>query len=635
VAIIIIAITMPFRRVMQAVLEHLCAKRPVIADVGSAANLFCCMWNEPTPWESQRDKKKKSARNSDDVDSEKEFDLVRDDEWADQEEGETSMQILPLGKTGAPYRLAYCDSITAEEELNVLIASTKEFFNATLENVPIPWRETSEEEEEAAAGGRQLALMGAIMRWMGVHADGTPVALDFWDKIRYQKPVNKMTAKLLQKRKQSRWLLNKCTSDYSLAPGQTDFKDLMLMQHFVLEQLSPATRFAVKRNFYNMDSSSSGRLAFYQWILMWILVCIVYAIMAYFSLEWSSTNGSKTTYAWALVILVVWVADVFVNELFQIYFLSSVIEKLRPQLMQIYRVLDNVMRTRLHENYTPSGDIRYVQHISAACRAARMPALATLESAHLLNLLDDSDMAICRLKMLRRTYDIGFFSSLALFLPSCIKDQPVLLQQFALDITLPLVACAFLVLFSVLDQVSPYLLLAVVLFLALVTVFLMCVVPSAAFRKAVGWSDASDTEDDINHLRSRNVMRYNRSFSGDSDEQIQFRALNNKQTHDELPGFQFDLVEFDREIAEAPLGDMFEFIDVMGEAPQGKAEKDKDVRVMAFPPENDDERIRNIRAIEQAGGVHHPEEVLDEVRESEVYRRNSLALTDREREEAL
>jgi hypothetical protein len=73
----------------------------------------------------------------------------------------------------------------------------------------------------------------------------------------------------------------------------------------------------------------------------------------------------------------------------------------------------------------------------------------------------------------------------------------------------------------------------------------------------------------------------------------------------------------------------------MGEAPQGKAEKDKDVRVMAFPPENDDERIRNIRAIEQAGGMHHPEEVLDEVRESEVYRRNSLALTDREREEAL
>ena len=619
VAIIIIAVTIPFRRVLQAGLEHICAKRPIIADVGSAASLFCCLWSEPTPWDRQN---KDADRRDDNADeSLRQFEVIHDDEWVDEEGGDRAIRVdmdAPRQRLGAPYRFSYCDSITPDEELNVLISSTKEFFNATLENVPIPWRQHAE-EEEAAIGGRQLALMGAIMRWMGVHADGTPMALSFWDSIRYRKPVNKMTMKLRHKRKQARWLLNKCTSDYLLGPGQTDFKNLMLIQHFTLEQLSPITRFAVKRIFYNMDRSTSGRLSFYKWFLSWIVLTIMYGVMAYYSYHWTTTNGSKTTYAWALVLLLVLVADFFVNELFQIYFLNRVVDIVRPQIVQIYRVLHNVMRTRLRENYTPSGDIRYVQHISSACRAARMPNLAHLQSAHILNLLDDSDMAISRLKIVNRMRDIGFLSYMALLVPSLMKDQSILLQQFAMDMTLPLLACCVLLIAYQLAMVSPWLLLGIALFVLFVILFLVCIVPSDSFKEMMGWRDREEEiEEDINELRNRNVMRYDLSFSGDGDDHAHFRAMNNRQSEGELPGFQFDLVEFDREIAEAPLGDMFEFIDIMGDS------NAKDVSVMAYPPANAEEVARNIQALEASGtAVHHPREVIDEVRESDIYMRSS------------
>merc|ERR1712000_646146 len=146
---IIIVFSMPFRRFVQFILEQICAKRPIVG--GNLASYL--LSREPTVWEHQN------------LFSKSVSDLIsnndRSEIASDVEGGARS--VSNRSEIAVPYRLAYFDTLSNDEEVNVLIAAAKEFFNSTLEIVPLPWREQTE-EVAATAGGRQLVLMGAIMR---------------------------------------------------------------------------------------------------------------------------------------------------------------------------------------------------------------------------------------------------------------------------------------------------------------------------------------------------------------------------------------------------------------------------------------------------------------------------------------
>merc|ERR1712000_148038 len=465
------------------------------------------------------------------------------------------------GSVRPPYRLAYCDTIDPDEEVNVLIAATKEFFNSTLENVPIPWRESS--EVEATTGGKQLALMGAIMRWMGVHADGTPISLSFWEKLRYGRPINKMTHKISHVRKQARWVLDKTTSEYQLAPGQTDYQDQILLQEFLMEQLSPVCRFAVKRDLFNLDSSVPGRVSCNLWVGTWLGLLACWVFMAYWSMNWSLTNGSTVAKAWGVVLVIVILTDCLLNEVFQVFFINVVVtDKLRPQIRQVYRVLRHVMLTRLREGFVPSNDVKIVQHTSAACRASRYTQLAALASSSILNLLDDCDIAICRLQRLLRVWDIGYIAFITLYVPSLMNGCYEVVQQSVLDITLPIIWCCVLLLCYVLVAVSPGLLAAFCLVCAIIAVFFFFIAKSEWFMRLTNRRRDS-TEYDIEELRNQNVIHMEpeswQAKDKISEDVVQWSGMNNTDPLGrDLSGFQFDPVEFDRSLCEEPMDGLFD-----------------------------------------------------------------------------
>ncbi|CAE7772321.1 unnamed protein product, partial [Symbiodinium microadriaticum] len=106
---------------------------------------------------------------------------------------------------------------------------------------------------------------------------------------------------------------------------------------------------------------------------------------------------------------------------------------------------------------------RVVQHLSAACRAARHPDVAHLPSAQLLMRVNDYDVSICRDEKNTR---LGWFTLAILAVPTALALSHESVQESFLDVLLPTlwscfcIANAYLWNVHPMAMISPYLLLA-------------------------------------------------------------------------------------------------------------------------------------------------------------------------------
>jgi hypothetical protein len=455
VSMIVVFFSILPRRCFQYALENICAKRPIMEDV----DLNSATWlnKEPHPLGS-------SKVNDDDAE-----DKVKKTKSDDRnivvynpDSGETSESRIP-------YKLAYCDTIDAREELNVIIASTKEFFSTTLEVVPIPWRDFAGENGQNT---RQLALMGSIMHWMGVYADGTPVPLTPLQRLWYRSPSDRLYTLLKKYRTAAKQIYDEAMMEYYAGPGQTNWQDNVLIQHFIYEQMSPLSRFGLKNELHALDSAAAGRVGFYAWMISWVVLSSCWMFMGAWILYWTALYSSAASDAWGIVLLIVFLTEIFLNESFRIWFINySLLNKLRPQLRHIYNVLNHVWKTRVkNAKNIINDDMRLVQHISAACRTARFENLMNNEASKILNNLDDNDVDLCRSQRLESIWDIGFFTYLILFIPSFFNDAHEILQITVLDTIMPIMWFCFFILNFVIQLRSPFILGALYVFWAIVII---------------------------------------------------------------------------------------------------------------------------------------------------------------------
>jgi hypothetical protein len=442
----------------------------------------------------------------------------------------------------APYRLGYCDSITVQEELNVIIVSAKELFNATLESAPLPWHVDSVEEHTEDPEVKQLAAMGSIMRWMSLHPDGSPLPLTPFQKVRYGEPVKRMTAKLNRARKGAAWIVEKATSSSSVRPGDVDFQDNILIQHFIIEQVSPICRFGILKDFYKHDNSPCGRIPFLYWMLAWVSIFIAWVVMAGWCFVWSTSNGNASISSWAVTFAVLFLVDNVLNEMCQIYFLNVIVtDKLRPQLQQIYDVLAGILETRWSSNHVQGTDIRVIQHLSPACRAARVPSLSGLAASKLLGLVDDKDIALCRNRRLKTWKEVGFFSYLTLFLPSFIHDGNEIVQKSILDLIFPVFWMFFFLVNYYMYQVSIGLLIAFYVVAIILIIYFTHIVKQDWWKTYIG--KVTDSMDDNLEID------VNKIGGGISRKDSDWDKMNNVTTENyELTGFNFDMVEYDESL---------------------------------------------------------------------------------------
>jgi hypothetical protein len=83
-------------------------------------------------------------------------------------------------------------------------------------------------------------------------------------------------------------------------------------------------------------------------------------------------------------------------------------------LRDIFGILSDAMLLRWKGSILPARGLRVVQHVSAACRAARFPSVRECAGAAILRHMDDVDVSICKRNAVSGPLHFGIFASIVL-----------------------------------------------------------------------------------------------------------------------------------------------------------------------------------------------------------------------------
>jgi len=374
--------------------------------------------------------------------------------------------------------LSYYDKLTVEEETNIMLTDVEDFFNSAMKDIAYPWRVSD-------LADVKKENIEAIMSVLKVNIDGTPTPLTLEQALLFRTARNRVEYKIRRARGSCNKIMKKMKY---FTDGDEMCKDTSLIQYFILEQLTPFERFALRKQFFNFDTMEPEEINGHTWLLCWIVLGMIWLFNMYWIMQWAAIHSRITMKAWSIQIFQVILQDIFVNEVIIILITHVlVIESLRTQLKDIYHTLNKVMNEKIklknqnninvnvneneneNENEIIDADVRVVQHLSGSCRAARSEGLCDLPSAQLLMRLDDKDAAACRHA---REIKLGKLALISLMIPVLlIALGNEALQECTLEIVVPTLFCCFCIANSYLYSISPILVVLPYLLIFLILVY--------------------------------------------------------------------------------------------------------------------------------------------------------------------
>jgi hypothetical protein len=383
-------------------------------------------------------------------------------------------------------RYAYMEQLTVEEEANLILAAAEATMAASLKTNPLPWR------VDTLTSHKNYAINHA-MELLGVYPDGSPVPLNWYQWLIFHTPRRRLEGKIRNVRSRTEPILEDLKM---FVEGEEDCKDTLLIRNFILEQVSPFHRYALRREFFSVDDAIPGFVDGRIWLMAWGTVIACWLFFIYWILQWAAVYSGITLEAWCYQIVFVFVQEIFFNELIQIFLVHVVVlEALRPQLRQIYYALNTVVLSKMinvSETDRIQSDktyFRITQHLSPACRAARRPQCDNLPSAQILKRIDDNDAAIC---MSNRTLNLGLIMSALIIIPTLLALSHETIQEGVMEILLPTVYCCFILANAYLLGISPYLLAAPYVAVGLALLYRYAYLLPSRHRKLQGLSHANE-----------------------------------------------------------------------------------------------------------------------------------------------
>eukprot|EP01036_Dinobryon_divergens_P044059 gene44059-58755_t len=127
-----------------------------------------------------------------------------------------------------------------------MIQSFVEVLNHSIEHAPLPW---SPEYHTS----RPVVDMSAIIRQLGIDASGRFQPLTWFQWLMFGTAKNRLMWKIRRARASGKTIRNQILA---LGKNEHDLKDMLLMQHLILEQLSPIKRYALRREYFRFNNSS-------------------------------------------------------------------------------------------------------------------------------------------------------------------------------------------------------------------------------------------------------------------------------------------------------------------------------------------------------------------------------------------
>jgi len=299
-------------------------------------------------------------------------------------------------------REVYVDFISPAEEARNLLQKVKTYLTEDLEGGALPWESTLSKQSDA----EKLAKMRCVQTRLGIHSDLTSMPLSLRQWMNYGTPLNRLVKKIAKARAKASKIEEMLEGFSEL---ESNLKDICLTQHFVLECLTPIRRFALSLEFFIFDGTPDDCSPL-GWAVSWTFYIMFLAFFWYWIFAWGVKQGGAVVKNWGMSFLISFVMDAFGISLIRILILDVIsIDAMRPQLRVIRRVLEQVGITYCQENQDRPNEVRVVQTLSPACRAARTFAAKSLASAKILRHLDDLDVERCRDGRTSRMGAILFF----------------------------------------------------------------------------------------------------------------------------------------------------------------------------------------------------------------------------------
>ena len=308
-------------------------------------------------------------------------------------------------------------------------------FVPDVDNYWLPW-EALQGDENHKATERETKIK-AIEDYIGVFPDGNFQPLTLRQRLFFSTPMKKFEYKLTKVRRKTRKIVSAVGTFHT---WEEDMKDSKLIKYFILECLSPFKRHALEVNSRGYEAVSASKPSWAIYIFSWAFVISTIIFSIYWIFAWGVYEGSQILSEWGAVLGTSLAKDIFliqVTKIFILYYLPA--KAMQPQLLRIRQVLGDISTSLINreedaaENKSAE-DINVVQHMSAACRAARSKQLSMLSASMLLRQIDDNDMRMCRQG--RLDY-LGLISFIAIALPMTVILLNGLVGDAVIDAVIP------------------------------------------------------------------------------------------------------------------------------------------------------------------------------------------------------
>ncbi len=319
----------------------------------------------------------------------------------------------------------YDTQLSTDDEARQILQESKVYLDHHVNSPQLTW-------QDAKFNSGKQAKANAIQLQIGIHADGSPVPLTFTERLVHGNPKQKLAAQIAQARAGAAVIEKRLQT----CGTEVQAKDTLLIQHFILEQFSPAKQFVLRNYMFSSNASTQMSVSPAAWLLSWGWIILSMAFFLAWAFAWAATERGDTAAAWGIVLGTALAQDVLIIQVFRayiIYHLSMV--SIRPQLQYIYRVLNKVAISFAQDDITDNFlDVRVCQHLSPACRAAHSQAAHDLATGSILRHIDDVDVAMCRSKT---EISLATLAALVLAVPVAFAIISETLGTIILDAMLP------------------------------------------------------------------------------------------------------------------------------------------------------------------------------------------------------
>jgi hypothetical protein len=353
----------------------------------------------------------------------------------------------------------FADLLPVDEEVQYIINSVRSSICADIEAPQ--WHSAGDSLLECSASARARAIFNNLR----IYPNGDLAPLSTLSWLKYGTALSAMQVKLERVRAKSEknWRRICLYED-----NAEEFKNYCLLQLFILEQMMPFKRFALKKLLQFHRGMTQDLTSCIEFTLGWLLVAGTLGFFYSWVFAWGLRNQStQTLQSWGINFGVGVAQDILVLNPIKILILFVLsTELMQPQLKSIHRTLSSVAIRAAQGPSFLEYDFSVCQHMSAACRTARRSGASSLPSAQLLQLIRDEDVEQCRYGR----YDNGrYFLQAIVAMPAVLALGGAAVGEFALATFANFFVAGIIVLLAMLDNAygSTILIIPIVLVLVI------------------------------------------------------------------------------------------------------------------------------------------------------------------------